>query len=67
MIMPIGDYELTVGVVDAGADHEFCYGEIEFLNEAEAKKFKAPEWFGRDVTDDPYFKMKNYWKRTRAK
>ncbi|WP_315078608.1 hypothetical protein [uncultured Clostridium sp.] len=30
-----------------------------------AKKFTPPTWFGKDVTNDKSYKMKNYWKRTR--
>ncbi|NME83321.1 CYTH domain-containing protein [Clostridium sp. SM-530-WT-3G] len=58
-------YRLTVGVVDADTPNEFCYGEIEFDTEEEAKAFNPPDWFGEDVTEDYSYKMKNYWKRTR--
>ena len=61
----IGKYELTLGRVDSGKDTEFCYGEIEFESKEEAESFKAPEWFGKEVTEDKNFKMSNYWKRTR--
>lgn len=63
--IPVGNYKLTVGIIDEGTDTEFCYGEIEFPSEEEAKNFKAPEWFGRDITDNVSYKMKNYWSRTR--
>ena len=58
-------YMLTVGIVDEGSINEFCYGEIEFDCEEEAKNFNPPTWFGKDVTNDKSYKMKNYWKRTR--
>ena len=29
--------------------------EVEFENEAEAERFQKPEWFGREVTDDPAY------------
>ena len=29
--------------------------EVEFENEADAERFEAPEWFGREVTDDPAY------------
>jgi CYTH domain-containing protein len=63
--IPIGNYELTVGVVDKGSSSEFCYGEIEFESETEALQFQPPFWFGKEITNDPDYKMKNYWKRTR--
>lgn len=61
--IPIGKYLLTVGAVDKGLPSEFCYGEIEFEDEESAKNFKAPDWFGKEVTNDSSYKMKNYWKR----
>ena len=63
--IPIGEYELTVGTVDKGTKSEFSYGEIEFDSEEEALAFNPPEWFGKEVTNDKSYKMKNYWKRTR--
>ena len=63
--IPVGGYELTVGIVDKGTPDEFCYGEIEFPNEEAANAFIPPSWFGEDVTNDPSYKMKNYWSRTR--
>ena len=63
--IPIGEYKLTVGTVDKGTEAEFSYGEIEFDSEEEALAFNPPEWFGKEVTNDKSYKMKNYWKRTR--
>lgn len=65
--IPIDKYLLTVSIVDEGTNTEFCYGEIEFKSEKEALDFNPPEWFGKEVTDDLNYKMKNYWKRTRLK
>lgn len=65
--IPIDNYFLTVGIVDKGKPHEFCYGEIEFSSEEEALAFNTPQWFGEEVTDDPSYKMKNYWKSTRLR
>ena len=62
----IDQYNLTVGIVDEGTVSEFCYGEIEFDSEDLAKKFNPPTWFKEDVTNNKYYKMKNYWKRTRV-
>lgn len=61
----LGQWLLEVCHVDAGTEHEFYYGEIEFESEEEALAFEAPKWLGEDVTDDSRYKMKNYWKRTR--
>ena len=63
--IPVGEYKLTVGTVDKGTPEEFSYGEIEFNSEEEALAFNPPEWFGKEVTNDKSYKMKNYWKRTR--
>lgn len=58
-------YILTVGEVDSDRSFAFAYGEIEFESEAEAQAFEPPIWFGKEVTYDASYKMKNYWKRTR--
>ena len=63
--IPIRKHILTVGIVDEGQESQFCYGEIEFDSEEEANNFEPLEWFGKDVTNDSYYKMQNYWKRTR--
>ncbi len=34
----------------------FMLAEVEFDSEEEAKAFIAPEWFGRDVTEEPKYK-----------
>lgn len=51
--------------VDAGTEHEFYYGEIEFESEAAAEAFVPGDFLGTEVTDDDAYKMKNYWSRTR--
>lgn len=56
---------LEVCRVDAGTEHEFYYGEIEFASEEEAEAFVPGEFLGAEVTDDDGYKMKNYWSRTR--
>lgn len=57
-------YQLELTVVDPGTDAEFIYCEVEFEEEAEAARFILP-FEGEEVTSNPYWKMKNYWKRTR--
>ncbi len=37
--------------------------EVEFDSEAEAEAFIAPEWFGKDVSDDPAYKNSSLSKR----
>jgi CYTH domain-containing protein len=61
----LGDDILEVCHVDPGKASEFLYAEIEFKSEEEANAFIKPDFLGEDVTDNDYYKMKNYWKRTR--
>lgn len=61
----LGQWELEVSFVDAGTDWEFFYGEIEFPTEEEANAFEIPAFFGNEITYDSYYKMKNFWQRTR--
>ena len=63
----VNRHELTLGVADIGKPSEFFYGEIEFSSMEDAKTFEAPDWFGEEVTDNPDYKMVNFWKRTRNK
>lgn len=58
-------YKAELNIVDEGTKNEFSYIEIEFNSEEEAKSFTAPDWFGKEVTYDSDYKMKNIWKRTR--
>lgn len=48
-------------------DEKFVYAEVEFASEEEALKFEFPwpDIVEKEVTDDPSYKMKNYWKRIR--
>ena len=41
-------------------DDIWFYAEVEFKNEDDANEFIPPAWLGREVTDKPHFKMKNY-------
>lgn len=56
--IPIKDsllnYEISL------VDGIWSYVEVEFPTEDEAKKFVAPSWFGREITDLVGFKMKKY-------
>ena len=61
----LGPWKLEVSLVDPGTDWEFYYAEIEFPTEQDAKDFVVPSYFGREITFNEDYKMKNYWKRTR--
>ena len=37
-----------------GALEGIAFVEVEFKTHAEAKNFSPPEWFGRDVTQEPW-------------
>ena len=62
----LGPWKLEVSKVDGGTRHEFFYAEIEFPTEQDAKEFDPPTFFGREITFNEDYKMKNYWKRTRG-
>lgn len=51
-------YTLEVSCVDFGV---FYYAEIEFESEDQASVFVVPNWFGKEVTYDKSYKMKNYF------
>lgn len=64
-----GDITIEVSIVDR--DENFTYMEIEFPDIESASNYVLPEGIAkfvtREATDDPYYKMKNYWARTRLK
>lgn len=43
------------------------YAEVEFPSIEAAESFEPLSVFKEDVTYNPDYKMKNYWKRTRTK
>lgn len=57
--LPTGE-KLEFSNVDMGA---FCYAEIEFPTVEAAQAFNPPSFFGKEVTEDQYYKMKNYYQR----
>lgn len=61
-IFNCGGYPLAVSVVDDGA---FIYAEVEFESEEQARNFQLPIDDAIEVTENPEYKMKNYWLRTR--
>jgi CYTH domain-containing protein len=52
--VPLGDLVAEVDVY-AGDLDGLLTAEVEFPDEASARAFVAPEWLGRDVTDDPRY------------
>lgn len=58
--------ELECSHVDKGLGTEFMYAEVEFLSVEDAERFEPLPCFAAEVTDDPSYKMKNFWKRTRS-
>lgn len=56
-------YPLCVSTVDNGA---FIYAEIEFESEEQARNYILPIDDAIEVTDNPEYKMKNYWIRSRT-
>lgn len=61
-----GGLELECSHVDKGRDTEFIYAEVEFPSIEDAEAFVPLACFTKEVTNDPSYKMKNYWKRTRT-
>lgn len=57
--------ELECSHVDEGRATEFMYAEVEFPSVEAAQSFVPLPNFIEDVTKNPAYKMKNYWRRTR--
>lgn len=49
--------------VDEGEPDAFYYAEVEFDSEEEAKRFEAPPWLGREVTEEPGYTMAAFCRR----
>jgi CYTH domain-containing protein len=54
-MIPAGDLCIELDVY-SGALCGLVIAEVEFPDERAADAFRPPEWFGREVTDDPRFK-----------
>jgi CYTH domain-containing protein len=54
-VVPAEGLEIEVDVY-AGRLEGLVVAEVEFPDESAADAFEAPDWFGREVTDDPRFK-----------
>ncbi len=55
-------HRLEYNVVDRGKPNGFTYAEVEFSSEEEASSFVPPEYFGREVTENPSMTMFSYWR-----
>lgn len=62
-IYHVGGHEIEVCHCDSGLSEDFYYAEVEFANEEDAKAYKWPFGDAKDVTGNPYFQMKNFWRR----
>lgn len=61
-VFMVDNRKIECSIVDHGA---FSYVEVEFPTRELADAFVPLEWFGKEITFDPEYKMKNYWARTR--
>lgn len=61
----VDGYVIEIGVILN--DEKFIYAEVEFDSEEEAKnyEFPWPDLVEKEITYDPSYKMKNYWRRIR--
>lgn len=59
-------HTLECSLVDDGEPTAFYYAEVEFCSEAEARQFVAPDFLGREVTEDPSYTMSAYAARKSA-
>lgn len=48
--------------VDKYTYESLVIAEVEFNSEEAANQFKAPDWFGEEVTMDPLYKNQSIWK-----
>lgn len=60
------DLLLECSHVDRDRNTEFMYAEVEFPSIEAAKNFKPLPCFIEDVTNNPSYKMKNFWRATRC-
>lgn len=62
-LIPYGKFTIELDVFSNPSDLVFAEVEFESLDEANA--FVAPDWFDKDVTDDPAYANSNISKRTK--
>lgn len=56
--LPYGDKLIELDVY-SGALEGLIVTEVEFTSEQESVSFSPPDWFGKEVTEDPKYKNKN--------
>jgi CYTH domain-containing protein len=56
-VIPAGDLRIELDVYH-GRLNGLHTAEVEFDSSAGAEAFEPPDWFGREVTDEPGFKNK---------
>ncbi|MDY6820460.1 MAG: adenylate cyclase [Deferribacterota bacterium] len=57
-IIPYDDYVIELDIYK-GKLEGLIIAEVEFKSEEELLRFKKPDWFEKDVTDDKRYKNKN--------
>ena len=51
-ILPFGKYKIELDIFK-GKLEGLIYAEVEFPSKEEAENFSAPEWFNRELTEEP--------------
>ncbi|KGE19296.1 CYTH domain-containing protein [Paenibacillus wynnii] len=62
-----GEWNGTTVEIDVYTQLELSVLEVEFDSLEEAESFKAPEWFGEDVSTDWKYSNKTVWKELQNK
>ena len=60
------DLELECSLVDEGTSSQFMYAEVEFPSVEAADHFTPLPFFKQEITENPAYRMKNYWQATRS-
>lgn len=67
LIYTVDGHEVGINIILNGTG--FVYAEVEFelVSEAMSYEFPWPQLVEREVTDEPEYKMKNFWKKINNK
>ena len=57
-LIPYGKYTIELDVFEGDLE-PLMIAEVEFESEEEAMAFTGPDWFGKDVTQDPRYHNSN--------
>lgn len=57
--------EIVFNIVDQSKPTEYNYCEVEFQSNHDAEAYVLPIAGAIEVTEDPYYNMASYWRRTR--